>query len=962
MKINLPVTSNEIELEARHLIVSKTDLKGQITYVNKDFIEISGFAESEAVGQSHNIVRHPDMPVEAFEDLWRSLKAGRPWVGYVKNRCKNGDFYWVEAHATPMLENGQVTGFMSVRRRASREAVASAEKAYRLFREGKAKGLEICDGKVVKSGAIARAGRLLRNMSLRATLGGAACGLVMMAIIGGGVGMYNLMKSNDQLANFVDTRLTPSGDLTEAGRHYANARAELMLAMQHAPGSSYAAAHDHPIDNHLKSIETDLAEASEHWANYLKVAHVDAGHEALQMRYEQARDAIIRTGIEPAAKALAGGHFDEASRILLGSLNPKFATFAEVAESLLAFQLDGAKAQYTASQNAFSVARTEIVVAVVLAAIILVIAAWLLLGRIRRPLDEAISVFARLAGQTDNAIRTDRNDELGKLLQGLESMQTRFGFDLAEQRRVGDETARILQALDSVTTNVRIADKDGRVIYANAALKETLKRTEAVIREKIPGFSAANFVGSSIGVFYDDPQAALARLAALRETVRSEIWIGGRLYALTTSPIFNAQGERLGSVGEWRDRTDEAAAQQEINALVSAASEGDFTQHIEVVGKDGFFLELARGMNSVMDTASAGLDDIGRVINALARGELTERITADHKGTFGQLRDDINTTVERLREVVLRIKDGADMINVAANEIAMGNSDLSGRTEEQASSLEETASSMEQLNATVRHNAENAREARELAVDSNRVAERGGEMMTKVVTTMGAIQESARKIADIIGVIDSIAFQTNILALNAAVEAARAGEQGRGFAVVATEVRGLAQRSAQAAREIKGLIADSVDRVEDGAGLVSQAGKTMDEMLANFHRLSGLVAEIAEASREQSSGIEQVTQAVGQMDEVTQQNAALVEEAAAAAESLEEQARGLVTAVAVFKLDDRAPSGAAPMLEIHDSASKVAALPMRERAQAKPVVRPALPKVRRGASNANVAEDEWEEF
>lgn len=504
-------------------------------------------------------------------------------------------------------------------------------------------------------------------MSLRATLGGAACGLVMMAIIGGGVGMYNLMKSNDQLANFVDTRLTPSGDLTEAGRHYANARAELMLAMQHAPGSSYAAAHDHPIDNHLKSIETDLAEASEHWANYLKVAHVDAGHEALQMRYEQARDAIIRTGIEPAAKALAGGHFDEASRILLGSLNPKFATFAEVAESLLAFQLDGAKAQYTASQNAFSAARTEIVVAVVLAAIILVIAAWLLLGRIRRPLDEAISVFARLAtGQTDNAIRTDRNDELGKLLQGLESMQTRFGFDLAEQRRVGDETARILQALDSVTTNVRIADKDGRVIYANAALKETLKRTEAVIRRRFPGFrqriSSAARSGSST-------MTRRRHSPGWLRCVKPFAPKSGLVAVSMRSPPARSSmpGERLGSVGEWRDRTDEAAAQQEINALVSAASEGDFTQHIEVVGKDGFFLELARGMNSVMDTASAGLDDIGRVINALARGELTERITADHKGTFGQLRDDINTTVERLREVVLRIKDGADMINVAAS-------------------------------------------------------------------------------------------------------------------------------------------------------------------------------------------------------------------------------------------------------------------------------------------------------
>jgi methyl-accepting chemotaxis protein len=245
------------------------------------------------------------------------------------------------------------------------------------------------------------------------------------------------------------------------------------------------------------------------------------------------------------------------------------------------------------------------------------------------------------------------------------------------------------------------------------------------------------------------------------------------------------------------------------------------------------------------------------------------------------------------------------MIDTAAKEIAAGNTDLSSRTEQQASSLEETASSMEQLNSTVKQNAANAEQANSLAKSSNEVAMRGGQMVKNVVSTMTGIQASSKKIADIIGVIDSIAFQTNILALNAAVEAARAGEQGRGFAVVATEVRNLALRSANAAREIKELIAESVSQVDTGARLVDQAGRTMDEVVVSFQQVASLVTDIANASREQSSGIEQVTQAVGQMDEVTQQNAALVEEAAAAAESLEEQARSLVQTVAMFTLDER---------------------------------------------------------
>ena len=342
--------------------------------------------------------------------------------------------------------------------------------------------------------------------------------------------------------------------------------------------------------------------------------------------------------------------------------------------------------------------------------------------------------------------------------------------------------------------------------------------------------------------------------------------------------------------------------QRDMAQMISAGARGDFSERIDESDKEGFFLELSRDLNVLAETNERVLTDIASIIRGIADGELTKKIEADYEGIFGQLKDDTNGTIERLREVVGRIKEATESINTAAQEIAAGNADLSSRTEEQASSLEETASSMEELNATVKQNAENSKQANELARNSNETAVRGGQMVKQVVDTMSGIQDSSKKIADIIGVIDSIAFQTNILALNAAVEAARAGEQGRGFAVVATEVRKLAQRSATAAKEIKVLISESVETVGRGVKLVHEAGATMDQVVSSFKSVAKLVTEITEASGEQSSGIEQVTQAVGQMDEVTQQNAALVEQAAAAAESLEEQARGLAQAVGMFKL------------------------------------------------------------
>jgi len=401
--------------------------------------------------------------------------------------------------------------------------------------------------------------------------------------------------------------------------------------------------------------------------------------------------------------------------------------------------------------------------------------------------------------------------------------------------------------------------------------------------------------------------------------------------------------------GEYRLAVDRAMqAMQAMQAMLGDVGKvmggvacGDISQRVQAEGH-GDLGKLKDDINLSLD-ALGSLDDIVLIASALSDGDLTQTIDKDYPGTFGAVISGMNGTVENLRGLVGEIKDSTNNINTAAKEIAAGNNDLSYRTEEQAASLEQTAASMEELTSTVQMNAKSAEQANQLALGATDIAGKGVVVVDQVVTTMEGINESSRKIVDIISVIDSIAFQTNILALNAAVEAARAGEQGRGFAVVAGEVRNLAQRAAAAAGEIKGLIGDSVEKVEDGTKLVAQAGKTMEEIVSAIRGVTVIMSEIRTASVEQTSGIEQVNQAIGQMDEVTQQNAALVEQAAAAAESLEEQAQNLSVTVGRFTVDNGSVSSqVSPRVTSKTSKSPI---PVR-----------AKPQMQMAGS------DEWEEF
>ncbi|NRA24111.1 MAG: hypothetical protein HRU08_06480, partial [Oleispira sp.] len=424
----------------------------------------------------------------------------------------------------------------------------------------------------------------------------------------------------------------------------------------------------------------------------------------------------------------------------------------------------------------------------------------------------------------------NEGERLGTAVEWLD--KTELLAQAAKDKEVADTNARVKQALDSVSGNTMIADNDFNIIYMNAAVQGMMLHAQGDIRKDLPNFDANNLLGQNIDVFHKNPSHQRNLVANMRGTYKAEIMVGGRTFGLIANPIESEQGERLGAVVEWMDRTEEVAVEKEVDTLVQAAAGGDLSQRLEISNKDGFFLNLAKGLNNLVGIADNVVNDTARVLDALAHGSLTETITADYQGSFGKLKQDSNATVAKLTEIITNIRESASTVSTGANEIAQGNSDLSQRTEAQASNLEETASSMEEMTSAVKQTSENSTHANELAVSASKQAAQGGEVVGRAVTAMEEINQASNKIADIIGVIDEIAFQTNLLALKAAVEAARAGEQGRGFAVVAGEVRNLAQRSAGAAKEIKDLIRDSVEKVNAGTNLVNESGNTLKDIVS----------------------------------------------------------------------------------------------------------------------------------
>ena len=895
MRANIPITNVEYELRDGLTIVSKTDLKGVINYANPDFIEVSGYSEKELLGQPHNILRHPDMPEEAFADLWSTLKAGKPWTGIVKNRRKNGDHYWVVTNIAPIYENGNLVGHISARSKPSRAQVEEYAAVYRLFKEKRQGNLCFKEGRAVKQGLLQKL-NVHANMSIRARLLTLVAFMALLLLFVGAVGLKGMRATLDVMEVGIANNWVPQTPLLQASA--------LVQRNRFLVENAVILPSPENIKKRSIEFESNNVEIVRILVQVNKLAENNKKIQTLVGNFNSARDNLQK-GLAQAMAALRAGDIHEATRIDNEQLSSLDETVTASMNELIVY-FNGEADAFNREVEAFFQESLIILVAAIAGGIVLALTAgYTLSNRICSAMSFACTQFIDIArGRYFNKIDVERDDEIGKLMYVIKTMQIHIGSEVSEAQHSAKQLLRLRSSMDHISLCMRVADNDGRIVYVNNALSDVLVKNEAIFKQTNPNFSAVNIVGDSVGVFYADPVAAIERLRRLDTNVTTRLEIAKRLYDVVTTPVYSETGERMGSVGVWIDQTEIVTAENEVEQAVSAAANGDFSHRISLEGKKDFFLKLGTGLNGLMQTCATSLEEVERVLGALAKGDLTQTISNEYNGTFGQLKNDSNTTVAQLTEVIGSIKDAVETINTAAKEIASGNADLSQRTEEQASSLEETAASMEQLTSTVKRNSENAKQANLLAAGASDIAERGGDVVSQVVMTMSSISESSRKIVDIISVIDGIAFQTNILALNAAVEAARAGEQGRGFAVVASEVRNLAQRSAAAAKEIKTLINDSVEKVSIGTELADNAGVTMHEVVNSVKRVTDIMAEISTASAEQSSGIEQVHQAITQMDDVTQQNAALVEQAAAAAESLEEQAQQLSGLIDTFRLSD----------------------------------------------------------
>lgn len=528
---------------------------------------------------------------------------------------------------------------------------------------------------------------------------------------------------------------------------------------------------------------------------------------------------------------------------------------------------------------------------------------------ISKPIINAAGIAVNISnGTLDNDIAVESNDETGLLLKALMDMQTNLKKRIESDHHTLINTGRIKQALDNVSSGVVIADNLGEIIYMNESVSNLMRNAEDAIRTEIPTFNLDKLSGSSFDVFYMKAKCSQEELASLTDTHIENVEIGNRHLRIISNPVFDGNNNRIGTVAEWIDRTQEVAMEAEIQGIVNASLSGDLSQRISLTDKTGFLEKLSSDVNDLVDVSDRVINDTVSALSSLSKGDLSQTINSDYSGSFELLKRHTNTTLSKLTSIVREISVSANDIRSESHVLRENNVNLGKHTSDQFSHLESTSETMADIATTANQNEKSILSANQLAINAREQAVKGGEVVNMAVAAMDDIKASSEKITDIIGVIEDIAMQTNLLALNAAVEAARAGEQGNSFAVVAAEVRTLAIRSGTAASDIKSLINNSVLQIHAGTKHVENSGKSLEDIVTSVKSVSGIISEITQTSKEQFIGITQVNKAINMLDDMTKENTSLLEQTMASSKDIDLQVDNLTELIAYFTFEKKAAS------------------------------------------------------
>lgn len=725
------LTGIEREVAPDITIVSQTDLKGTIVDANDEFVRISGYSRDELIGQPHNILRHPDVPKAVFADMWATLKQGKPWVQIVKNRCKNGDHYWVEANVSPVVKEGEVVGYISVRRKIQAAQKKAAQALYQEINEGRKK---------IKSG-------YLQTVSRRFSL--------------------------------------------------------------------------------------------------------------------------------------------------LDRINPLFILMFMILQMSVFGILD-----------ALDVIRIHWVIQAVVLSVVLLIA-----YSVNRYVKRQVSRFDRLLkaaseGDFTPQVSTYGNTWLSMLASDLKKMQIQMGAAYEHNQVQLTRNQRLTTALDNASACLMVSDDDGKIIYLNKGLQRLLSQNAVSIRDDLGDFDPEALIGQSVTLFEKEGVFTRQQITQLRGLQEGEIQLGDLWLDWVMQPVTNPEGKRIGTVIEWLDRTQEREIEARLEQVLTLAAKGHTDLQLDPTGLEGFYLYTAQNLNGLMQNLNSAIEDMVKVMAGLAQGDVRPRVTRQFSGSLAAMKGTTNVSMDNLGAIILQIRHVAEAVTYAAAESAQASDDLSNRTQRAAATLEEVNATMQSINHSQAENTEALQGVARLSEESIELNHQARDSMTASMSAMEDIKATSDKIEDITGLIDGIAFQTNLLALNAAVEAARAGEHGRGFAVVAGEVRSLAQKSAEAAREIKSLIEEAGMKVDQGAQQVQSTHTVFTQLDQGVSQIGQTLSAVVRSIEQQQESVHEVTGAVHALDDNIQQNAALVEETSSSAISLRNQADNLHAEIDKFRLDE----------------------------------------------------------